>query len=178
MIRLFAALAVPDFVAEALTPLQCGLHGARWRPAESLHVTLRFFGDVSEPEADELDHALGSISGAPFAVGLQGLGAFGEGHRLNAVWAGVADSEPLRLLAGRCESAARRAGLKPETRNYHPHVTLAYLKGADEAEVAGWIAANTLAVGESFAVDRFSLFSSWSGRSGSSYRLEREYLLA
>jgi 2'-5' RNA ligase len=178
MIRLFAAIAVPETVTEALLSLQHGVDGARWRPREALHLTLRFFGDIAEPAADELDAALAAVTGKPFPLTLHGAGAFGEGHRLNAIWAGVKESEPLRRLAGRCESAARRAGLKPDTRNYAPHVTLAYLNHPNEAEVAAWIQRHNLFAAETFTVETFGLYSSWQGRSGSSYRLERSYGLA
>src|SRR3954468_20100420 len=43
MIRLFAALAVPPEIGAALQARQHGIDGARWRPLEALHVTLRFF---------------------------------------------------------------------------------------------------------------------------------------
>lgn len=178
MIRLFAAVDVPDSVAEALLLLQHGVDGARWRPRDALHLTLRFFGDITEPLADELDSALAGVVGAPFPLTIRGAGAFGEGHRLNAIWAGVEESEPLRRLSGRCESAARRAGLKPETRNYAPHVTLAYLNHPNEAEVAAWIQRHNLFAAETFTVDSFGLYSSWQGRAGYSYRLERRYGLA
>ena len=47
MIRLFAALALPDEIAAGLARRQDGVPGARWRPREALHVTLRFFGEVA-----------------------------------------------------------------------------------------------------------------------------------
>lgn len=178
MIRLFAAIEVPDPIAQALAPLQQGLDGARWRPREALHITLRFFGDIAEPVADDVDEELETIGGAPFSLSLAGVGCFGEGRRLRALWAGVEDNPLLRQLAGRCEAAARRAGLKPETRNYAPHVTLAYLNRADEAAVGRWMAEHNLLKTEPFSVDRFGLYSSWGGRSGSVYRLERTYPLA
>ena len=78
MIRLFAALALPPDIAEGLIRRQHGLPGARWRPAEALHITLRFFGELSEPVAADLDEALGAIRMTRFEVGLQGAGAFGE----------------------------------------------------------------------------------------------------
>src|ERR1700684_4269221 len=106
MIRLFAALTVPHEIAEGVTRRQQGLPGARWRPVEAMHITLRFFGEVSETVAADLDSALAAVSGEPFDVCLQGAGAFGERDHMRAVWAGVGDSEPLRRLAGRCESAA------------------------------------------------------------------------
>lgn len=178
MIRLFAALSLPDEIAQMLAPLQRGVDGARWRPREALHLTLRFFGDIPEPAADAVDAELQEIAGEPFELQLSGVGCFGEGRSLHAIWAGVADSEPLRRLAGRCESAARRAGLKPETRNFLPHVTLAYLRGADEAAVAQWVADHNLLKTPPFLVDAFHLFSSWNGRSGSVYREERTYPLS
>ncbi len=175
MIRLFAALAIPDDIAEPLSDRLHDLEGARWRPIEALHITLRFFGEMTRPAADDLDAELSMITSPPFALNLQEVGSFGEGHRLDTLWAGVSDSEPLRQLAARCETAARRAGLTAETRTYKPHVTLAYLKRPAPAEVAAWIQANNLLKSPAFGVDRFGLYSSHLTGEGSRYRLEKEY---
>jgi len=177
MIRLFAAVALPDEVAEKLPPLQVGLPGARWRPRETLHVTLRFFGDVAEPVADDLDIALAAAGAGPFELVLQGVGAFGEGERVRTVWVGVAESPALSRLARACERAARNAGLKPETRNYAPHVTLAYLRAPEPEFVGRWLADHNLLHLEPFKVARFGLYSSWPGEAGSQYRLEQSYVL-
>lgn len=178
MIRLFAALAVPPEIGEALVRRQSGLPGARWRPLEALHITLRFFGDLREDVAQDLDEELEGVGGEPLELVLSGAGAFGEGRDIHAVWAGVEDNPPLARLAARCESAARRAGLKAETRNYLPHVTLAYLRRPEPPDVAAWIQANNLLKSPSFHLDRFGLYSSWRTSEGSRYRLEREYPLA
>ena len=177
MIRLFGAVAIPPQIAEGLERRQQGLPGARWRPQDSLHVTLRFFGEVLEPVAADLDAELAKLAGRPFELQLRGVGAFGEGREVRAVWAGVGESEPLRILAGRCEAAARRAGLKAEGRAYRPHVTLAYLKRADPGAVATWVQEHNLLQSPPFQVDRFGLYSSWPTSEGSRYELEREYLL-
>src|SRR5437763_2603079 len=105
MIRLFAALAIPPPIGQALTPRQTGVEGARWRPLEALHVTLRFFGDVREDIARDLDTELLGVHVPPFDVELSGVGAFGEGPDIHVLWAGVAESEPLRRLAKACETA-------------------------------------------------------------------------
>ena len=177
MIRLFAAIAVPDDIAGVLVRRQRGLPGARWRPPEALHITLRFFGEMPEPAAHDLSSELIRAHVPPFELALEGAGSFGEGHQLRAVWAGVAPSEPLNILAGRCEAAARRAGLKPEGREFRPHVTLAYLRRPDPARVAAWLTNHNLLKSPPFRVDRFGLYSSWLGGEGSAYQLEREYLL-
>lgn len=177
MIRLFAAIALPEDVAEGLAVRQYGLEGARWRPEETLHITLSFFGEVREDRADDLDAELSVISGAPFEIALTGVGSFGEGDDIRAIWAGVADNPALSQLAGRCETAARRARVKTDGRVYRPHVTLAYLRHPDPREVAIWVQSHNLLKSPPFAVDRFGLYSSHRTSEGSRYRLEREYRL-
>lgn len=177
MIRLFAAIEVPEPIGRDLARLQTGLPRARWRPLEALHITLRFFGEIDERRADDLDAELSRITSPGFDVVLKGVGEFGEAHVSDAVWAGVEANEPLKVLAGRCEAATRRAGLEPSTRTYHPHVTLAYLRGTPSDRVAAWIRTHNLKTFEPFRVNRFGLYSSRLGSGGSTYTLEREYLI-
>lgn len=178
MIRLFTAIALPPGIGEGLLSRQHGIEGARWRPLEAFHITLRFIGDVPENVADDLDEAMMEIEAPAFDLTLAGVGHFGEGADIHAVWAGVEESAPLRRLQKANESAARAAGLKPETRVYAPHVTLAYLKRPAVPEVGAWIQSHNLLKSPSFHVDRFGLYSSWRTSEGSAYRLERVYPLA
>lgn len=177
MIRLFAALSIPEDIGLALARRQHGIDNARWRPLDALHVTLRFFGEVREDVARDLDAELVQIRSGPFEIAFQGAGAFGEAADVHAVWAGVAESEPLRRLARACETAARRVGLKADTRIYRPHVTLAYLRRANPVEVGHWVQANNLLKSPPIPIDRFGLYSSTLGGEGSRYRLEAEYPL-
>jgi RNA 2',3'-cyclic 3'-phosphodiesterase len=177
MIRLFAALSVPPEIGEGLVARQEGLPGARWRPLESLHITLRFFGAVAEPLAADLDDALALIDGAPLILSLTGAGVFEGDRGVRAVWAGVTAEPALGRLAHRCEIAARRVGLAAERRAYRPHVTLAYLSHANPAHAAAWVQANALIQSPSFTVSGFSLYSSWPTNEGSAYRQERFYAL-
>ena len=177
MIRLFAAVEVPHPIAEGLVRRQQGLPGARWRPQEALHITLRFFGEMPESQAAELDVQLSEIGAPAFDLELAGVGAFGEGGDVRAVWAGVEASEPLNQLAARCEAAARRVGLEGEKRAYRPHVTLAYLRRPDPNRVGAWIANHNLLHSPPFRVGWFGLYSSWLSKDGSRYELERDYPL-
>ncbi|MGI9168655.1 MAG: RNA 2',3'-cyclic phosphodiesterase [Caulobacteraceae bacterium] len=177
MIRLFVAVAIPGDIAKTLVRRQQGLPVARWRPAESLHITLRFVGDTPENQADDLDAELAVIGGKRFEIVLAGVGAFGDAGGVEAVWVGIEASEPLRRLAARCETAARRAGLRAASRAWRPHVTLAYLDRAQPARVAAWISAHNLLRSPSFGVDAFGLYSTRRGAAGPAYRLERAYPL-
>lgn len=175
MIRLFAALPIPPEIGRVLQTRQHGIEGARWRALEALHVTLRFFGEVREDVARELDAELLGVSGRPFEIELSGAGAFGEGVDIHAVWAGVAETPALTRLATACEAAARRAGVSPDKRRYRPHVTLAYLRRPDPVAVAHWIQANNLLRSPPIAVTSFGLYASHLSAEGSRYTLEAEY---
>lgn len=177
MIRLFTAVAIPAEIGEHLVPRQHGVDGARWRPAEAFHITLKFIGDVQETQARDLDEELRAIEAPAFDLSLEGVGHFGEGVEIHAIWAGIAESPDLRRLAKANEAAARRADLKPEARLYTPHVTLAYLKRPAVPQVAAWIQAHNLLRSPPFRVGRFGLYSSWRTSEGSAYRLEAEYPL-
>ncbi|MES3028984.1 MAG: RNA 2',3'-cyclic phosphodiesterase [Pseudomonadota bacterium] len=177
MIRLFTAIAVPEDIGEELIARQDRLPGARWRPREALHITLKFVGEVAENVAADLDAELTTLGGGPLELQLHGAGAFGEGVDIHAVWAGVDENEGLNHLARGCEIAARRAGLPPEVRTYKPHVTLAYLRRPNPADVAIWIQENNLLRSTPFRATSFGLYSSWRSDAGSWYRLEREYPL-
>jgi len=178
MIRLFTALSVPWDVVETLKRRQTGLPGARWRPEEALHVTLAFYGEVTETQADDLAAELARIPADRFEIELKGVGAFGDAHRSHTLWAGVEPNERLAVLAGRCRSAAERAGIRMEPRAYKPHLTLAYLKPQTNPDrIGAWITGHNLLHSPPFSIDRFGLYSSTLSDDGSHYDLEREYPL-
>ena len=91
MIRLFAALPIPEEIGLALARRQQGVEGARWRPLEALHVTLRFFGEIREDVARDLDAELSALHAQAFEIAFSGVGAFGEGPDIHTIWAGVAE---------------------------------------------------------------------------------------
>ena len=179
MIRLFTALSVPDDVAATLARRQSGLPGAKWRTFDQLHITLAFYGETDERRADDLAAELErAATGGPFEIALKGVGAFGDDHRSHTLWAGVERNERLAVLANRCRTAAERAGLTLEKREYRPHLTLAYLKPQTNPDrIGAWITGHNLLHSPPIRIDRFALYSSTLSHDGSAYELEREYLL-
>ena len=179
MVRLFTALSVPDEVARTLARRQTGLPGASWRTHDQLHITLTFYGEVDGHRADDLAVELEKAAGGgAFEIALAGVGAFGDEHRTRTLWAGIEPNERLSVLAGRCRTAAGRAGVTVERRDYRPHLTLAYLQPQTHPDrIGAWIAEHNLLHSPPFLVDRFGLYSSILTHDGSHYELEREYLL-
>lgn len=175
-LRLFLAIPIPASVAERLSALEAEVPGASWRTAEQYHLTLRFIGEVDEPTAKDIDVELGRIVAAPFEISLSGVGSFG-GKEPSALWAGVDAPADLVRLAANCESAVRNAALPPESRKYKPHVTVAYLHGTLDHEVAHFLSDTAGFRTEPFWVDHFCMYSSRATRSGSHYVEEAVYPL-
>ncbi len=175
--RLFAALPVPGEIALRLTLLQKGVPGAKWRNADVMHITLAFFGEVDETAAQELDTGLAGISCKPFDLAIKGTGHFGRAAP-RILWMGVEPHPSLLLLAKSCERAARRTGLPMETRNFSPHVTMAYLGETRLDRLLSFERRLALFRSPGWRADRFCLYSSWTGGRGDNpYRIEAEYPL-
>jgi len=180
VLRLFAALDIPDDVADRVRPLLRGVPGAKWRPRENLHVTLRFFGDMSEIAAQDLDAALGEVAlkHAAFDMRLKGAGFFGRSEP-HALWLGLEDGPALRALAVDCDRAARRCRLPPSDHKFTPHMTVAYLSGATLDRVIAFEKRLALYQGEAWTADAFFLLSSQVRRHAPShYQEEASYPLA
>ena len=176
-LRLFTALPIPPEIIDHLTCLRIGVPGANWRHSNAMHLTLRFFGNVSDDTIEALDHELASIHFKPFNLIIKGVGHFGR-NEPRALWAGIETAESLLLLAKSCERAARRAGLDIERRAYIPHVTLAYLGETPLDHVLEFERHRAAYQSPSWVADRFYLYSSWKGGRGEHpYRIEAEYPL-
>jgi 2'-5' RNA ligase len=176
MMRLFVGLALPAEFAARVSQIMNGLPGARWVEPSTLHLTLRFIGEVDEHEAAILDEALSSIKRPPFELQVMGCGIFAQRHGPEAVWLGVASTPPLIDLQGAVERACVRAGHAPEERRFRPHITLARLKDTPQPRLQSFVAGNNL-FKEMVPVTHFTLFSSVLRQEGAAYTPENAYLL-
>lgn len=176
--KLFAAIRPPEFVIRQLVRHQKGVSGAKWSDPEKLHITLGYFGEVDDEYAEILDTELARQHMTGFDVLLKGAGHFGSSEP-HAIWVGVEPSSHLSALHRHCRRAARAAKIEMETRNYLPHITLAYLKRdpaidrivAFEKRLAEFQAGP-------FLVDEFFLYSSWQSKNGpNKYKVEASYPL-
>lgn len=178
MIRLFVALDFPADVRGRLAGLGGGVPGARWTEADSLHLTLRFIGEVADDTAADIDEALAEIAAPGFDLVLDGVGVYGSARNARILWAGVERSEPLMHLQGKVESALVRCGLAPEERKFSPHVTLARLKDAPQERIGRFLAERGLFRAGPMRIDHFTLYRSLLGKGGAVYEALRGYRLA
>jgi 2'-5' RNA ligase len=174
MPRLFTAIEIPEALRLRLSLLRAAINGAKWVQPDDMHITLRFAGDIEPRTADDLADALAETSVAPFTVSIAGTGAFG-GRDPHVLWAGVEAGPELGALYRANERAVRIAGLPPDPREFRPHVTLARMRRARQAEVARFLAESGGLRLEPFEVTRFVLLSARPGTGGPPYVVEAEY---
>ena len=177
MHRLFVAIRPPGAVRDLLIDAMDDSPELGWVKDDNLHLTLRFIGEVERPLADDIVAALGSIRGEPLTLRLAGIGRF-ERRSGGALWAGVEPKAPLAELAARVERACQAAGLPPEHRTFHPHITLARWSGRRAREVADYLERHRALTSEPFAAEAFTLFESRLSRHGANYEAVADYQLS
>jgi len=175
--RLFVGLDLPWPIREQFDRLDGGIPGARWVPEENFHLTLRFIGEVTPVQAEEIDLALATLRGKAFDVTFAGVGTFTKGGRETQLWVGVERNPALDHLQGKIEIALQRAGLPPERRRFTPHVTLARLDNAVPQKIAAFLQAHNLFRSDPVRFDHFTLFSSQLGKEAAVYTAEVDYKL-
>lgn len=176
MHRLFVAIRPPEAIRDLLIDAMDDSPELGWVKDDNLHLTLRFIGAVERPLADDLAAALGRIRSAPFALSLDGVGRF-DRRNGGALWAGVAPKAPVAALAAKIERACVIAGLPPERRAFHPHITLARFNRRSAAFADALAARNRALASPPFAVTEFILYQSHLSRHGAHYEAVASYAL-
>jgi len=179
--RVFIAVDLPDELRKELATLQRELEPltdtARWVAPESIHITLKFIGEVPEKRIEDIDSALTGLTWKSFAITVHGVGFFPGNRSPRVFWAGM-EAPTMQDLAEELDSRMERLGFDKEKRAFRPHITLARARDSriDSSLVA---AASKYAEHQfgSFTVDRVFLFKSILKPTGAVYERLREYLL-
>lgn len=179
--RLFAAIPLADSVVAELTRFTARLRSAsanlRWSAAESWHITLQFFGNTSEDQYTCLTGRLSALRAGPVPIQLGELGVF---DRAGIFYAGVELTPQLVALQQRIVAATTPCGFAAEARPYHPHITLARLKGDSRArELRGLLAGVPAKTRFSrFTASGFLVYESHLCSTGSTYEVRHRFPLA
>jgi len=176
MPRLFAALEIPHDAVLSLSLLRGGLPGARWVDEADYHLTLRFFGDVAGPMADEIVQALDRLAGQSFSLRLKGIDVFTP-KKPHLLYAGVEACPALETLQADMERISRKLGLKPGKKSFTPHVTIARLKQVRLDDLVKYLSSRGNFTTNDFAVTRFVLMSAKELVGGGPYVVEEHWPL-
>jgi RNA 2',3'-cyclic 3'-phosphodiesterase len=138
-VRVFVAVDIGDAVRAEVARVRAAIqsqleaveHPPRvvWVAPASLHVTLRFLGEVPDSKIPHLRDALADpFDMAPFEIEWRGLGAFPLPRHPKALWMGVVHGAA-QLGHLEAEVSSRLDGtLAAETQPFRPHLTLGRVK--------------------------------------------------
>lgn len=119
----------------------------RWVAPATLHLTLKFLGDVAEDRLPAVERGLTQAvlawrrrvpEGNGIAWSLEGLGSFPSGRPARVLWVGIQAGQDLAALQQAVEEELAAQGFPREARPFSPHLTLARVR-LDGGEPAPWL---------------------------------------
>jgi 2'-5' RNA ligase len=127
--RVFIGLDIPDEIrsriGEYMQRVRERAPDARWVRTESLHVTLKFVGEISEGRVVAIQEALGQVKAQSFEIEFRNVGFFPNPRSARVFWIGIHASDALLRLAATIEEKLEKLGIAREEKVYKPHLTLA-----------------------------------------------------
>ncbi len=171
--RAFFAIALDERARSAAAAVADQLRACpggdavRWVREETLHVTLRFLGDIDCGRIARLASCVREQTAAlsPFRLQLGDARPFPSRRRPLAVVLAVEPAEPLAELAAAVERGVVAAGFGPESRPFNAHLTLGRIRKKRFPLVTGEVTTS----GESCPVNEVVLFKSELHSSGAHY---------
>ena len=135
-IRSFIAIELPDEVKLEIANLQAQLKsglsfGFKWVDPNSIHLTLKFLGNVAQDKIEEVTEALKAAAEGitPFRLKIKDLGVFPNPRRIQVVWVGMSgEIDKLVKLQKQVDLNLTSLGFTPESRPFVPHLTLARVR--------------------------------------------------
>lgn len=135
-IRAFLAIQLHDEVKAELGLLidqvnQARVGGLKPVRPENMHITLKFFGNVSPAQADSIAETITHTAQVirPFQLRLGNVGAFPSAKNPRVLWVGLdGDVASLQEAHRRIETALGDINIKPDSREFRPHLTIARLR--------------------------------------------------
>ena len=129
--RLFVAIELSKRTRSALQGVGVAVSeectGVRWIPAERLHLTIKFLGEVPDGDVVKVADAVArtAAGSAPFEMEIAGCGCFPPRGPVRIVWAGIKEeSGVLQECVETLESELEELGFARERRRFSPHLTI------------------------------------------------------
>ncbi|NNE66081.1 MAG: RNA 2',3'-cyclic phosphodiesterase [Pyrinomonadaceae bacterium] len=102
-----------------------------WVKPQNIHLTLRFFGDVTDDELSAVNEAVAACAGQTeeFCFQVTGTGVFPNMRKPSVLWLGIRDTDGnLNQLKENLDQNFHALGYPIEKRKFHPHLTIARLR--------------------------------------------------
>lgn len=178
LLRVFCAVELPDEVRGAAAAHAARLRRdfpearASWARTETLHITLKFLGEVEAARVAVISGAAGAAAEGfgQFSLTVGEAGTFPPRGAARVLWLGVRDeSGGLARLQRRLEEGCEAAGFQREPRAFKPHLTLARLRAPKDAHALSEAHRRSTFGPHAFSVSELVVMRSELGPGGSRY---------
>jgi 2'-5' RNA ligase len=136
---------------------------ASWNREDTLHLTLKFLGDVPVKKVEELSQAVAAATSQieSFTITVAGCGSFPARDKPNVLWIGIEEpSASLSRLHLKLEDNCSLVGFEREARAFHPHLTIARLRRPQGARELAELHRNLPFTSQTFTVSEIVGFRS------------------
>ena len=161
LIRTFLAIPLDTSTLHTIDSIQhrlgSDLPNIRWVRSHNLHLTLRFFGNISEENLEKAAKIMVSVGSlfAPFSMTLKEIDTFPSTDRARVVWIGVQSSKLVELHHA-LQEQFHAAGFPVEHRPLRPHITI----GRSRRQTGRILSLSQHKVADTMRVDELILFES------------------
>jgi 2'-5' RNA ligase len=130
IIRSFIALPISEELRLKISEIQESLRPfsgeIKWEPVEKLHLTLKFLGNSTVSQLDQINVLLSEKITQTYLLELcaGGLGGFPSINSARVLWMGVRLTDELNTVFKEVENAAKICGFEKEARAFHSHITV------------------------------------------------------
>ena len=102
----------------------------KWVEENNLHLTLRFLGETSQEQFQQVDLVLKKLAAEnkPFSFDLQGTGFFGSKSQPKVLFISVLNAEILSQFADNFVKSISDFGFQTDEKPFAPHLTLGRIK--------------------------------------------------
>jgi RNA 2',3'-cyclic 3'-phosphodiesterase len=181
VLRTFVALEMPvaieDQLSNVIATLKADLKEmpVRWVAVENIHLTLKFIGETSEENVQQVSSLVEQCAKnvESFDLQLKGFGVFPDTRRPLVLWVGVSAPENLATLQQKIENGLARLGYPVEDRPFNPHLTIGRVRrgtgGPDAKRIMAAMDAHKTISSDPVLINSVTLFQSVLNRSGSVY---------
>lgn len=182
--RLFVAVPLPaPALAETgrvLRSLEALGWPVRWVRPDGMHLTLKFFGEVTTDRVEPIEELVHSATRGmrPMELATMGGGAFPTRQRPRVLRLELSAPPELELLQDRLERRATEIGFAPEGRPFRPHLTLGRVREGERLPPGAIERLEAVPHGAPFHADRVVLFESTLTPAGPSYRVRVDQRLS
>jgi len=135
-IRAFLAIDPPEDILQKISGLQEKLKREisgriSWTRPQGQHLTLKFFGDISTEDVNNICSAVQNriVLEPPLNLKIEKIGVFPDTRRPRVLWCGVTgDTEKLSVLQKKLDVDFANIGFPREDRPFQAHLTLGRIK--------------------------------------------------